>query len=126
MKQFDTLFFSVFEYYKTKYKAKANDLALIYILLLQTSFLLAFGTFFLLFFSQMHVNMMSPSKAWTLFIIAVIILTFRNWMYFTGKKRKVLNTKKTKKSEHKNMNIWVLWSFPIVLFIISVLLMLRL
>lgn len=125
MEQFDSLFFKVFQYYKPTHKAKANTIALLYVLVLQTSLLLALGSFFIMFLGQMHVDMISPSKAWTIFVIVVIILAFRNWIYYTGKKRKVLNTK-TKIRSHTNTNIWMLWCFPIVLFIISMLLLQRL
>lgn len=121
----DEYFFSVFHYYKPKLKAKANTIALLYLLLFQTSLIMALGSFFMLFFNQMHVDLLSTSKAWTLFSIATIILAFRNWMYYTGKKRKILNTK-TKKTTYHNMNIWLLWCFPMVLFIISIFLLQRL
>ncbi len=119
----DSHFFRIFQYYKTKYKAKANNIALVYILFLQGSMLLLLGTFFILFFNQMHVNILSIPKAWTLFALIIIILAFRNWLYYTGKKRKVLNTKNNKASTN---NIWLLWLIPIVCLIFSILLMQRL
>lgn len=126
MEQFDSLFFSVFQYYKTKHKTKANDIALFYVLLLQASVLLLLGTFFMLFFQGMNVDVLSISKGWTLYIIIVIALIFRNWIYYTGKKRKVLNTTLNKTTANKTSNIWVLWMIPFACLILSVLLMQRL
>ncbi len=126
MEQFDSLFFNVFQYYKLKYKTKANDIALFYILMLQASVLLLLGTFFMLFFNGMNVNVLSISKAWILYSIIVIGLIFRNWIYYTGKKRKVLNTKVNKRTSSESTNIWVLWMIPIACFILAIFLMQRL
>lgn len=119
----DHYFFSVFQFYKTKYKSKANDIALLYILLLQGSLLMLLGAFIMLFLGQMHVDVLSTSKAWTLFILLVIILIFRNWIYYTGKNRRILNTKNKKTLI---INIWILWLIPFVCFTLSVLVMQRL
>lgn len=126
MEQFDTFFFNVFQYYKGSYKSKANDIALFYILMLQASVLLLLGTFFMLFFSGMNVDVLSISKAWILYVVIVIVLIFRNWIYYTGKKRKVLNTKLNKNSAIKEVNIWVLWMIPVACFMLAILLMQRL
>lgn len=123
MEQFDTLFFNIFQYYKTKYKSKANDIALFYILMLQASVLLLLGTFFMLFFNGMNVDVLSISKAWILYIVIVIALLFRNWIYYTGKKRKVLNTKLNKTVA---TNILVLWMIPLACFVLAIVLMQRL
>jgi hypothetical protein len=125
MEQFDSLFFSVFHFYRTKYKTKANNIALFYILLLQASILLLLGTFFMLFFNGMNVDVISSSKAWVIYVLIVIALIFRNWIYFTGKKRKVLNTQLNKTGSDKAPNIWLLWLIPIVCTLLSVLLMER-
>jgi hypothetical protein len=123
MEQFDTLFLSIFSYYKSKYKTKANDIALFYILTLQASVLLLLGTFFMLFFSGMNVNVLSISKAWILYVVIVIALLFRNWIYYTGKKRKVLNTKLNNTAA---TNVLVLWIIPLACFALAILLMQRL
>jgi hypothetical protein len=123
MEQFDNLFFSVFQFYKTKHKTKANDIALFYILMLQSSVLLLLGTFFMLFFSGMNVDVLSISKAWILYVVIVIALLFRNWIYYTGKKRKVLNTKLNNTAA---TNVLVLWIIPLACFALAILLMQRL
>ncbi len=125
MEEFDSLFFTVFQYYKEKYKSKANDLALLYILILQASVLLLLGAFFMLFFREMHVDVLSVSKAWVLYVIIIIALIFRNWIYYTGKKRKILNTKQKKSNTSKSTNIFVLWLIPIACLVLSYFLMQR-
>ncbi len=124
MEQFDALFFTVFQYYKTKYKSKANDLALLYIISLQASVLLLLGVFLMLFFREMHVEVLSMSKAWVLYFIIMIILLFRNWIYYTGKKRKILNANWNKKATQANP-IWLLWLIPLICFILSIFILKR-
>lgn len=118
----DEYFFRIFQHYKPKHKAKANNIALLYILVLQASLVLLIGSFFMLFFKQMHVDVLSTTKAWTLYILAIMFLLFRNWIYYTGKNRKVLNSKLKKSSTRK---LWVLWCIPIVCFVFAILLMQR-
>lgn len=122
---FDQLFLHIFQHYKPKHKAKANNIALFYILLLQASLLLFAGIFLMLFLNQMNVNVLSNSKAWTLFTILLIFLLFRNWIYYTGKKRKVLNAK-LNKQKSSVQNIWLLWLIPVSIFALSFLLVQRL
>lgn len=119
---FDSLFFLAFEHYKLRYKSKANDIALLYILMLQASLLMLIGTFLMLFLRQMHVDVLSVSKAMILFFILLMVLMFRNWIYYTGKKRKVLNTKSIK-NRAGTKNIWLLWLMPFSCFVLSFILM---
>lgn len=113
MTTFDQLFFHFFQHYKTRKSKKANSIATFYITFLQSSLLLLLGVFFAGFFRQMHVDTMSASKAWTLFVLVVVFLYFKNWMQFGGRKRKVLNAKMLKKKK-LSYNIWLLWLLPIV------------
>ena len=82
--------------------------------MLQCSLLLLLGVFFAGFFKQMNVATMSASKAWTLFVLVVILLYFKNWMQYGGRKRKVLNAKMIK-NKKITYNIWLLWLLPIVI-----------
>ncbi len=125
MEQFDPIFYKIFQYYKPRYKSKANDIALAYILFLQISLLLLLGSFFLLFFGQMKVTLISNSKALGIYSVLIVILIFRNWIYYTGKKRKVLNTKITKGSKTVS-NIWIFWIIPTACLLFSFLLIQRL
>lgn len=124
MTLFDQLFYNIFQYYKTKYKTKANNIALFYILIFQASILLLLGTFFMLFIKQMNVDSISTSKAWTLYILAIIVFVFRNWIYYTGKKRKIINAT-FNKSKSYTQNIWLLWLIPFCCFIFAIILLQR-
>jgi len=114
MNSFDNLFFHFFQHYKTKKSKKANAIATFYITFLQSSLLLLLGVFFAKFFRQMHVATMDASKAWTLFVLAVIFLYFKNWMQYGGRKLKVRNAKMLK-NKKLTYNIWLLWSIPFIL-----------
>jgi hypothetical protein len=112
MTVFDALFFRFFQHYKAKKSKQPNSIATLYISVLQSSLLLLLGVFFAGFFKQMHVDTMSESKAWTLFICLVVFIYFKNWMQYGGRKRKVLNAKMIKKKKIA-YNIWLLWLLPI-------------
>ena len=117
---FDTLYFNIFNHYKTTRKAKASTISLYYISILQITLLLLCGLILAVFLKQMNVITMSSSKAWTLFTIASFIILFKNWMQYSGKKRNILNTKFKKKESH---NIWVLWLLPAGCIALSILIM---
>jgi len=109
---FDEFVISVFNYYKTRFKRKANVIAIFYVSVLQSSLVLLLGIFFAKFLRQMKVDTMSASKAWTLFIIASLIIYFINWLGYSGKKRRVLNAKQIARKS-TNHSIWVLWLLPL-------------
>jgi predicted nucleic acid-binding Zn ribbon protein len=111
MTVFDKFALNIFNHYKPKLKQKASRVAIFYLSFFQISLLLLLGVFFGAFFEQMKVDTMSSEKAWTLFIIASIFIYFKNWMGFSGKKRNVLNAKRSKKNVQA-YNIWLLWLLP--------------
>jgi hypothetical protein len=117
MSFFDSIFFSVFNFYKSKKKSSANTIAIYYITILQLALLLLTGLFFALFLNEMNTTAMSADKAWMLFIIASIIIYFRNWITYSGKKRKVLNANQSKLEAY---NIWLLWLIPPVCIVFSI------
>lgn len=114
----DQLMFSVFKYYKSKYKQKANSIAVIYITVLESSVVLFLGVLSARFFRQMHVNTMPSDNAWILFGLTVVFLYFKNWLKYSGKKRRVLNANQTK-YKTKTYNIFVLWLLPLVIVMFS-------
>ncbi len=117
----DQFFFNIFSYYKNRYKKLASKIATIYINFLQVSVLLVLGVFFAVFFNQMHVTFLDSEKAWILFVIASIIICFKNWIQYSGKKRNVMNAKiSSRKSKH--FPIWLLWSLPIMCIALSIIL----
>ena len=109
---FDQFVLSIFNYYKARFKRKANAIAVFYISVLQIALLLVLGVFFAVFFKQMHVETMSSSKAWTIFIIVWLFVYFKNWMSYTGKKRNILNAKNTKRKSQQ-YSVLVLWLLPL-------------
>ena len=123
MTTFDTLFFSFFNQIKKRYKQRSNTISVAYISLVQCSLVLLLGIFFSEFLAQMKVNTMPSSKAWTLFILVSIALYFRNWMYYSGKKRKILNTKT--KSNNPQYSIVSLILLPIVTIAIAILFLVK-
>jgi len=119
---FNQFYFSVFNTYKASLKQKAHSLALFYTSFLQASLLLLFGVFFSIFFKQMHTTIMSSEKAWTLFIIAILLNHFKNWIQFSGKKRNIMKAKSIK-AKVKNHNIWLLWMLPFGCIALSLILL---
>lgn len=115
MNTFDTLFYSIFTYFKPKYKQKSSDIAIVYLSILQCAFLLLLGVFFAKFFSQMNMTTMSTGKAWTLFVLVSAFVFFKNWMQYTGKRRMMINAKMNKKGKTQH-NIWILLALPMGVF----------
>lgn len=118
----DQLFFTVFNAYKDKLKRKSNTLAVFYIFLFESSVILLLGVFFAKFFNQMKVTTMSSTKAWVLFGLVVVILYFKNWIKYSGKKRKVLNAKSLK-VKTKAYSIWIVWFLPIGIIALALVLL---
>ncbi|OBX23565.1 MULTISPECIES: hypothetical protein [Bizionia] len=121
MSIFDSLFITVFKHYKKLKNKKANQIASIYISLLQCSILLLLGMFFAGFSSQMNMNTMSQDKAWALFIMASVFVFFKNWIQYAGRKRQVLNAKMLNKKS-QNHSIFLLWLLPVACILLSVIL----
>lgn len=83
-----------------------------YVTFSQCSLLLLLGVFFAKFFRQMNMYTMSSDKAWTLFVLVVVFIYFKNWMQYTGKRRMMINAKMVKKNKTQT-NIWLLWVLPV-------------
>lgn len=122
MSFFDITVLSVFNYYKKRFKPKANRIAIYYISFLQSSIILVLGVFFSVFFKQMNVSSMSAENAWILFSISVVAIYFKNWIQYSGKKRKILNAKSSSKSS-TSYNIFALWLLPVANVVLSIILL---
>ena len=122
MTVFDSLFFNIFNYYKHRKNKKANSIAIYYITFLHCSLLLFTGICIGLFLDKMNTNTMSSDKAWTLFTITCIIIYFKNWIQYSGKKRKVLNAKSLNKRTKPTYPILLLWLLPIGTLSVSIIL----
>ncbi|TXE18278.1 hypothetical protein ES692_06410 [Psychroserpens burtonensis] len=126
MNIFDTLFFNIFQHYKPTHKKKANTIALYYITSLQCSLLLLSGLFVSAFLNEMNSGTMTSGNAWALFIMASIFLMFKNWIQYSGKKRKVLNAKLNSKQKPESYNIWLLWSLLFASILLSIIILIAL
>lgn len=119
---FNQLFLSVYTYYKTSFKKKANTIAVFYISLLQISIVLLLGSFFAAFFKQMNVETLTSENAWILFITISIILYFKNWMSYNGRNRMIMNAKTSNKKK-LGYNIILLWLLPIANTVLAIILL---
>jgi|TARA_B110000459_G_C16522336_1_gene453128 hypothetical protein len=97
MNFFNQLYLTVFNRFKGRYKQKANTVALFYTSVLQITLLFLGGVFFIKFLEQMKVVVMSESNAWVLFIMTAVFIHFKNWVSYSGRKRRVLNAKLSNK-----------------------------
>src|SRR5690606_39230314 len=111
MTLFDSLFFNVFKHYKDAKSKKANQIATMYVSILQVAILLVLSVFFAGFFNQMNMDTMSQDKAWFLFVLVAVFIFFKNWIQYAGRKRKVLNANMLKKKS-ANYSIFLLWLLP--------------
>jgi len=122
MTTFDLLFFTVFTAFKTRFKQKANSIALLYISALQIALVFVSGVFIATFLTKMNASTISSDKAWILFAIISFIIHIQNWLKYNGKTRKVLNAKfnRSKPSKH---NLGLLLSLPFVCVLLGVILL---
>lgn len=109
MTLFDILFYNVFNHYKQRKNRNANRIALYYISILQCSLLLLSGILIGIFLDEMNTTTISSDKAWLLFILACMVIVFKNWIQYSGKKRKVLNAKSIHKNKPAHYPIILLW-----------------
>jgi len=117
----DQFFYNIFHHYKKIFKQSASRIAILYISLLHISLLLLLGMFFSKFFNQMNVSTMSSENAWILFGILAVLIYFKNWMQYSGKKRMVMNAKMSSRKT-KKYSIWLLWLLPVSFIVLSVIL----
>lgn len=119
---FDQFVLNIFNYYKTRFKRKANTIAVFYISLLQISLLLLLGSFFAGFFKQMHVDTLTADNAWMLFIITSIVIYFKNWMSYSGRSLMILKVKMNKKKQSE-YSIFLLWLLPVATTTLAIILL---
>ena len=117
---FDVLFYNVFQQYKPTQKKKANSIALYYINILQCTLLLIVGIVITTVLKDTNISTMSSGNAWTLFILVCLFLIFRNWIQYSGKKRKLLNVKFNSKKKPELYNIWLLWALLVSAIILAI------
>lgn len=93
---FDQLYVSVYQKVK-KHKPKlAAKAARFYVSLFQIGLLLLVGVFFMKFSKQMKMNFLTTPNAWLLFVGITMVVLFKNWVSYSGKKRSILFSKVSK------------------------------
>lgn len=97
MNYFNQLYGTVFSRFKGRFKQKANTIALHYVSVVEIALILLLGVFFIKFLDQMKFVVMSGSNAWLLFVMTAVFIHFKNWVSYSGRKRRVLNAKLSNK-----------------------------
>ena len=122
MNYFNKLYLTVFSRFKSRFKQKANTIALFYVSLVEIGLTLLIGVFFVKFLDQMKVVIMSGSNAWLLFIMTALFVHFKNWINFSGRKRRVLNAKLSNKKELQ-YSLFILIVLPLGIIGLSLLML---
>ena len=122
MSYFNKLYLTVFSRFKSRFKQKANTIALFYVSLVEIGLTLLIGVFFVKFLDQMKVVIMSGSNAWLLFIMTALFVHFKNWVNFSGRKRRVLNAKLSNKKELQ-YSLFILIVLPLGIIGLSLLML---
>ncbi len=125
MNIFDALYFSIQKQYRPKYRQKANQFALWYVSLLQFGLLLLIGAVIAHFLKGMHTAGLDEGKAWLLYGMTCLFIGFKNWMGYSGRKRKVMIAKGRKKPTG-DYKAWMLWLLLIGVFALALLLLMQL
>ena len=97
MNFFNQLYLTVFSRFKGLFKQKANTIAFYYVSVVEIALLLLLGVFLIKFLDQMKVVVMSGANSWLLFIMTAVFIHFKNWLSYSGRKRRVLNAKLSNK-----------------------------
>jgi hypothetical protein len=120
MNYFNQLYLTVFNRFKGRYKQKANTIALFYTTVLQIALVFLGGVFFIKFLEQMKVVVMSSSNTWIVFVLTAVFIHFKNWVNYSGRKRRVLNAKLSNKKD-LGYSLLILIALPIAIIALSVL-----
>jgi len=121
MINFNHIFISVLNHLSQKLKKqKAIRYSILYITILQLSLIIFLSIVSIKFFLQFNITLFNTSNLWGILILTTIIVYFRNWMFYTGKK---INSIKSKlKPSNSGINIYALYAIPFILIISSFLL----
>ena len=122
MNYFNQLYRTVFSRFKGRFKQKANTIALYYVSVVEIALILLLGVFFIKFLDQMKVVVMSGSNAWLLFVMTAVFIYFKNWVSYSGRKRRVLNAKLSNK-KGLEYSLFILIVLPIGIIGLSLLML---
>ena len=122
MNYFNQLYRTVFNRFKGRFKQKSNTIALYYVSVVEIALTLLLGVFFIKFLDQMKVVVMSGSNAWLLFVMTAVFIHFKNWVSYSGRKRRVLNAKLSNK-KGLEYSLFILIVLPIGIIGLSLLML---
>ena len=122
MSFFNQLYRTVFSRFKGRFKQKANTIALYYVSVVEIALILLLGVFFIKFLDQMKVVVISRSNAWLLFVMTAVFIHFKNWVSYSGRKRRVLNAKLSNK-KGLEYSLFILIVLPIGIIGLSLLML---
>ena len=122
MNYFNQLYRTVFIRFKGRFKQKANTIALYYVSVVEIALVLLLGVFFIKFLDQMKVVVMSGSNAWLLFVMTAVFIYFKNWVSYSGRKRRILNAKLSNK-KGLEYSLFILIVLPIGIIGLSLLML---
>jgi hypothetical protein len=122
MNYFNRLYLTTFNRFKARFRQKANTIALFYVSIVEIAITLLLGIFFIKFLDQMKVIIMNGTNGWLLFIILALFIHFKNWLSYSGRKRRILNAKLSIKKDLE-YSLFVLISLPLGLLGLSLIML---
>jgi hypothetical protein len=122
MNYFNRLYLTTFNRFKARFRQKANTIALFYVSIVEIAIILLLGIFFIKFLDQMKVIIMNGTNGWLLFIILALFIHFKNWLNYSGRKRRILNAKLSIKKDLE-YSLFVLISLPLGLLGLSLIML---
>ena len=122
MNYFNRLYLTTFNRFKARFRQKANTIALFYVSIVEIAIILLLGICFIKFLDQMKVIIMNGTNGWLLFIILALFIHFKNWLSYSGRKRRILNAKLSIKKDLE-YSLFVLISLPLGLLGLSLIML---
>lgn len=122
MNYFNRLYLTTFNRFKARFRQKANTIALFYVSIVEIAIILLLGIFFIKFLDQMKVIIMNETNGWLLFMILALFIHFKNWLSYSGRKRRILNAKLSIKKDLE-YSLFVLISLPLGLLGLSLIML---
>ena len=122
MNFFNQLYLAIFNRFRVRFKQKANTVALCYTSVIQIALLFLGGVFFTKFLEQMKVVVMSSANTWILFVLTAVFIHFKNWVNYSGRKRRVLNAKLSNKKD-LGYSSFILIVLPVAIIGLSLLML---
>ena len=122
MNYFNQLYLTTFNRFKARFRQKANTIAFFYVSIVEIAITLLLGIFFIKFLDQMKVVITNGTNGWLLFIILALFIHFKNWLNYSGRKRRILNAKLSNKKDLE-YSLFILISLPLGLLGLSLIML---